>query len=92
MQCEHESSSVTEPRARWPYARIPAHTLLDRQVVVLGIRTRPKSSNVKSKPWARHVLDEAAARQEIEDIGPADAEVRDEESAEPCECAPAPYR
>src|SRR5262249_92519 len=57
-------------------------TLLDREVVVLRSEHAPVQE-VEVEALLRHVLDEATAREEIEDIGAADAEVGDEEYGRP---------
>src|SRR5437899_626003 len=54
------------------------HAVLDREVVVLGPEDAPVEQ-VEVESLARHVLDEAPAREEVEDVRPADPEVRDEQ-------------
>src|SRR5262245_10185210 len=56
--------------------------LLDREVVVLRSEHAPVQE-VEVEALLRHVLDEAAARQEFEDVWAADAEVGDEEYRRP---------
>src|SRR5439155_17776969 len=54
------------------------HAVLEGEVVVLGAEHAPVEQ-VEIEALARHVLDEGAVRHEVEDVGPADAEVGHEQ-------------
>ena len=58
------------------------HALLDSEVVVLRAEHAP-IEQIEVEPLPGHVLDEAPAGQEVENVGSADAEVRNEEQRGP---------